>query len=195
MKKIFLICGIAVLIPYNNAIATAVKVCMAEAYAGGSIVNDVVNCASSVTQGYNGYGVTTCITCESGYEKETLQVSVPGCSLPINYYSCKEICNGCSNCTSDTSWGFAGTGYEKKATRSCDCNTCITSYSYRCASGYYGSSSNGTSGCSRCPSSGGIYGSSAAGSTAITSCYIPSGTSISDSSGTYTYTSNCYYSN
>lgn len=108
---------------------------------------------------------------------------------------CMENCSGgCSNCTS-TQWASSGTGYETRTYATCDCKTCTKSTEYRCAAGYYGSSTNGTSGCTRCPSSGGIYGTSAAGSTAITSCYIPSGTSMSDSTGTYTYTDNCYYTN
>ena len=104
-------------------------------------------------------------------------------------------CKTCSNCTSG-SWEDYGTGYQRILNKSCNCDgTCSSSYSYRCAAGYYGSSSNGTSGCTRCPASGGVYGSSTAGSTAITACYIPSGTSFSDTGGSGTYTSNCYYTN
>ena len=56
-----------------------------------------------------------------------------------------------------------------------------------CNAGYY--LSGGL--CLTCPSGG----TSAAGATSITSCYLPSGTTGSDSTGSYTYTSNCYYSN
>ncbi len=104
-------------------------------------------------------------------------------------------CTGCTNCTSDVNWAAGNTGYQFKVSRSCDCNTCIESTAYRCASGYYGTSTNGTSGCSQCPSSGGINGMSDAGSTEITSCYLPSGTTGSDSTGSWTYTDNCYYIN
>ena len=135
-----------------------------------------------------------CDSCMAGYTRKSTTAQMGGCGN-ARYYYCEENCTGCSNCTSDTTWSATGTaGYEKKVTRTCSCNTCNASTSYRCAAGYYGSSTNGTSGCARCPSSGGVYGTSAAGSTAITSCYIPSGTSMTDSVGTYEYTSNCYYS-
>lgn len=75
----------------------------------------------------------------------------------------------------------------------CPANTATCSgTTFTCAKGYY---KNGFS-CTRCPSSGGVYGTTAStGATSITQCYIPSGTSMSDGTGTYTYTSNCYYSN
>lgn len=92
-------------------------------------------------------------------------------------------------------------GYEKCTEPVCTndftsglCNV-SNSVTYRCAAGYYGTTTNGTSGCTRCPSSGGIYGTSPAGSSAITSCYIKSGESGTDASGSYTYTGNCYYTN
>ncbi|MDE5615426.1 MAG: hypothetical protein K2I81_01165 [Alphaproteobacteria bacterium] len=97
-------------------------------------------------------------------------------------------CKTCANCTSDTSYSSAGTGYERRALKTCACLTgeCKTSYSYRCAVGYYGTSTNGTSGCTRCPSSGGTYGTTAsAGSQDITACYLPAGTPMSDGTGTF----------
>lgn len=137
----------------------------------------------------------TCSTCKSGYTRKSTRAQMGGCGQ-TTYYYCESNCIGCASCSSDTSWSSAGTGYEKKVTRTCDCDTCVvTATAYRCAAGYYGSSTNGTSGCTRCPSSGGVYGTCAAGSTAITSCYLPSGTSFSDSTGSGTYTGNCYYSN
>jgi len=102
-----------------------------------------------------------------------------------------EKCNGCSNCTSDTTWGASSTGYETKATRTCKCNSCIEEYSFRCAAGYYGNPTITTSGCTACPTGG----TSAPGAKAKTECYIPAGTTQSDSTGTYVITSNCYYSN
>ncbi|MDR0726706.1 MAG: hypothetical protein LBF37_01445 [Rickettsiales bacterium] len=54
---------------------------------------------------------------------------------------------------------------------------------YRCAAGYYGSSTNGSSGCTLCPSGG----TSAAGSIVITQCYaFPS--SDTDTTGNWEYT-------
>ena len=102
-----------------------------------------------------------------------------------------------SNCKSDTDWTSHSTGYQKRTIRSCNAtNTlCQQTTEYQCAAGYYGSSTNGSTGCTKCPSSGGVAGQSAAGSIAITSCYIPSGNTFSDSTGSGTYTGNCYYSN
>lgn len=62
---------------------------------------------------------------------------------------------------------------------------------YKCESGYYGTPLNASSGCTKCPSPG----TSAQGATSITQCYIPANTSLSDTTGSYTYTSDCYYSN
>ena len=125
-----------------------------------------------------------CTACATNYKLREFSDSATGCTFTNQ--DCEAQCTGCSNCTSDTSWSSAGTGYEKKVTRTCNCNTCNTSTSYRCAAGYYGSSSNGTSGCTRCPSNG----NSAAGSTSATGCYIISG---SDGTGSFKYTQNCYY--
>ena len=141
--------------------------------------------------------ITSCSVCDSGYD--LVSSSYDSAVCPDMYYSyndCVRSCTGCTNCTSDTSWSAGNTGYEKKVTRTCDCNTCRTSTSYRCAAGYYGSSTNGTSGCMRCPSSGGVYGTSVAGSTSITSCYIPAGAiSWTDSTGTYVCGEDSYYAN
>lgn len=92
---------------------------------------------------------------------------------------------------------------------------------YKCASGYYGTATSLSAGCTACPANatcaggnGSTFrcnanyyksgaacqpcpngGKSAAGATSITSCYLPSGTTFSDSTGSGTYTENCYYSN
>ncbi len=104
-----------------------------------------------------------------------------------------ETCGGCNNCSGDTGWVSGNTGYQYRQTKYCLCETCHTSTSYRCATGYYGSSSNGTSGCTRCPSEDGATGTSAAGSTARTSCYIPSGTKFSNNTGSGQWTGNSFY--
>lgn len=150
------------------------------------------------------------LTCASGYTGTASYRYSNGLN---NFTGCTKNggssggdCDGtCTNCTS-TLWTDYATGYQNKTTATCNTVTCkcTKSTDYRCAAGYYKSGvirclgsidgSASCSGCSRCPPSGGIYGSSAPGSTAITACYIPTDTSMSDSTGTYTYTSNCYYS-
>lgn len=143
---------------------------------------DIKGCVYYVCVGQDGCGGHYCSECDAGYKLTSSGL-------------CSENCTGCTNCKSDANWSASGTGYQKKITRTCECNTCKATTIYRCAAGYYGSSSNGTSGCARCPSSGGVSGTSAVGSTTITLCYIPSGTTGSDSSGSYTYAGNCYYGN
>ncbi len=154
------------------------------------------NCSNKTSTCYGNNKVYSCMNCPTGYTRiQKTTGKLLGCSNEGTFYTCQENCNGCSNCASDTAWSAAGTGYEKKTTRTCNCNTCNATTAYRCAAGYYGSSTNGTSGCTRCPSSGGVYGTSAAGSTTITACYIPANTTMTDGSGTYTFTSACYYTN
>ena len=142
------------------------------------------------TNYYGANKVAECRTCMSGYKSEFVgPISFSDCTNTISYQTCPTKCAGCTNCVSDSNFSSYSTGYQRKATRTCDCETCRTTYSYRCAAGYYGSSSNGTSGCSPCPSGG----TSSAGTTSATGCYIPSGTTGSDATGTYKYTSNCYW--
>ena len=156
------------------------------------------------------YYVRSCGTCPSGYKRELedtgwrlsdlcyVEDSAVDAGLqqqPLEVYRCKKECASCTNCTS-SNWEAYGTGYQRMINRDCNCDgTCQSTTKYRCAAGYYGTSTNGTSGCTRCPSSGGVYGTSIAGATAITSCYIPKDTTLTDSYGNYVFTSNCYYKN
>lgn len=144
-------------------------------------------CQRSQTYYYNNYGVATCNTCDSGYDRRAATIMIPGCSNSVEYYTCVEQCNGCSNCTSDAAWSAHTAGYEKKVIRTCNCNTCQAATTYRCAAGYYGTSSNGTSGCTRCPDNG----NSGAGTTSVTGCCISGG---ADTSGNFSFTPNCCYS-
>jgi hypothetical protein len=140
---------------------------------------------------YESNNFYSCQTCANGYNIKSGNTQNTG-SCTFIYQDCEINCNGCENCISDTNWVAHATGYEKKVDRNCDCNTCnTTGTSYRCAADYYGTSTNGSTGCTACPESK----SSAAGATAITSCYIPAGTTDEDTIGNYTYTSDCYYSN
>ncbi len=128
--------------------------------------------------------------CYDGYYCKITSGSVGKCTP---YPDCS---SGCTNCDT-TAWTASGTGYQKQTVATCNTTfcECTKTTQYRCAAGYYGSSTNGTSGCKRCPSSDGVSGSANAGSTVITSCYLPTGTNFSNATGNGTYTSNCYYSN
>lgn len=186
----------------------------------------ITGCTGTVTSYFimNSYGSMTdmlgsCSACDSCYSRQAVTASnvrttgsagaVFGgaCSNPDSMvsglYTC--VAKTCSNCTSDTSWSSAGTGYMKKVTRTCDCGVCKESTAYQCASGYWGSSTNGTSGCTQCPTWSGVYTNSArtalargtcsSGVTAITGCYVIPGTYY-DATGTFTISNApCMYSN
>ncbi|MBQ4129889.1 MAG: hypothetical protein IJD69_00730 [Alphaproteobacteria bacterium] len=66
------------------------------------------------------------------------------------------------------------------------------------AARYYGSSSNGTSGCVSCPPHGNATANSNAGTTSVTGCYIGTGWTWDFSndigSGTERFSSACYFS-
>ena len=199
--------------------------CLASACTGSEPATNLVrNCLTqNNTKCYNGYLVSTCDECESGYTRTAYTQTVSGCSNSITFYDCvssssggdeeDDDCDGtCTDCTSDTLWSTPATGYQVKVTRTCNTSTCTCTEnaSTRCATGYYASAAvsclmglTGTytcRGCSRCPqhSDSGQYGYIAAGTASITSCYIGTGVSWSFSdttgSGTTKFSSTCYYS-
>ena len=192
MKKIFFIIAVIGCISHHNSAQSAVcnaTVCRAED-SGYMDLNPSVayDCqVSPAATCYCSERVLSCSLCPSGYTRTQASVS-PSSGGSVKYYYCKKDCTGCSNCTSDTSWSSAGTGYEKKVTRTCDCNTCKSSTAYRCAAGYYGSSSNGTSGCAACPSGS----TSSAGSTSKSSCCESAVSGAKDGYGTYSKSACCY---
>jgi len=112
------------------------------------------------------------------------------CECTKKQQECPEECPS-------TSWGAHDTGYQKR------CNTNTYQCEYRCAAGYYGSSTDGTSGCESCPTylaSSGISlkpsvhnGSSIAGATQKNQCYIPTNTKFNETKGSGIYSDNCYY--
>ncbi len=142
------------------------------------------------------YVYNPCTSCDAGYTLK--KIALPQqCGEAEMFMTCECFC---FNCISDSGYVAAGTGYEKMVNRYCECAsgtpTCKESTSYRCAKGYVGRSTNGTSGCSPCPSSGDVRGTTAsAGSISTTNCYLPSGTNFSDNTGRGTYTGDCYYTN
>jgi len=149
---------------------------------------------------YSGYAVRNCTKCESVGPRQYVITPDGPINLPngqnVMFNSCDLYICSSTNCVSDSSWNNANTGYQKKVSRSCVGNTCQETASYRCSAGYYGTSTNGTSGCTRCPASeDNVRGTSVAGATAQTNCYIPSGTSFSNNTGSGTYTGNSYYCN
>ncbi|MDE6250262.1 MAG: hypothetical protein K2M34_01340 [Alphaproteobacteria bacterium] len=179
------------------------------------------------TKGWS--GIVSCNSCAPGYELRGDQnVYSSVCASPKEYWdslngiegnklgtgsilsgakgnACIKNCNS-TTCAS-TAWTAKGTGYQTRIARSCSATgasgNCTSKTEYRCAAGYYGSSSNGTSGCTQCPTWTGVYtdsakttvarGTSNAGATAINGCYVAAGTYY-DASGTFKTTGNCYAS-
>ena len=102
----------------------------------------------------------------------------------------------CTACV-DTGWESYGTGYEiKKTGGTCVNNSCTSTgecinqtIEYRCATGYWGKSTNGTSGCISCPAPG----TSTPPANYVIQCYVPKNTALSDNTGDYTFTNDCYY--
>ncbi len=191
MKKYIFMCGALVALGVGRASWAATIACMASHCMDldAVTVNDVsAGCQRIIKTCYGNYALETCVSCATGYTNISASAVVPGCVGTYTYSDCQENCAGCVNCVSDASWSGHAVGYEKKVVRTCDCNTCKATTSYRCAAGYYGSSLNGTTGCTRCPENG----NSNAGTTSVTGCYVTSG---SDATGSCIYTQNCYYSN
>jgi len=163
-------------------------------------------------------GVASCTSCAPGYELKTgVQGWITACSDTgdpktdgsgsygsYTYNKCTKNCQA-SNCA-PSSWSALRTGYESRTYRSCSATgtsgTCNASTQYRCAAGYYGTSTNGTSGCNPCPEwkdvyansarTTKVYGTSSAGATAITGCFVVAGTYY-DATGTFKTNGNCQY--
>ncbi|MCM1223524.1 MAG: hypothetical protein NC548_54645 [Lachnospiraceae bacterium] len=157
------------------------------------------------------YYIPSCETCPSGYEKEYEDTGWKYSDycwneergeelyfLSVVRYKCVPQCTNCDS----TSWSALRTGYQSRIFRWCDDGTCKSQTQYRCAAGYYGTSSNGTSGCTQCPAWSGVYttpaktttlrGTSDAGATQITECYVSAGTHY-DRTGTFKISSTCQY--
>ncbi len=186
----------------------------------GNTASTVPGCTGTTTWYYITYNsggamadlYGSCSACGTGYERQQIQASTSSgvynicsnySSMVSGLYTC--VAKTCTDCTSDTSWSSSGTtGYQKKTTATCNAGVCTKTTAYRCAAGYYGSSTNGTSGCTQCPTWSGVYTDSArtklvrgysdAGATAITNCFIiPAG--LHDVAGNFNLTSTCPYIN
>jgi len=82
----------------------------------------------------------------------------PGVRTFTTTSSCKSVCNNCSGSTTSTSTNGVVQTQTKTLTTQCpkveggtaDCS-CDNVTSYKCASGYYGTATSATSGCTKCP--------------------------------------------
>lgn len=171
------------------------------------------------------YRVTSasCISCKRGFTKISISegytteqmkqyVGPPGdqpflCTqwdssgnTLVDFATCECICKG--DCTT-IKWHQIAPGYEQMITKQCVCDgnsdaRCEETPSYRCASGYYGTSTDGKNGCVKCPTlirNDGVEnpGTSSVGATSITNCYQPQNIEFTDDKGIYTFNGgNCY---
>lgn len=172
-------------------------------YIMGNILLDILGSCSACGTGYTREAVTTSNINTVSSSWSAVEANCANISAMISgLYTC--VAKTCTDCTSDSDWSSAGTGYHKKTTATCNAGVCTKTTAYRCASGYYGSSTNGTSGCTKCPTWSGVYSNSGktteanaystVGTTGITGCMIIPSTYY-DASGTFSLTNPCSYSN
>lgn len=174
-----------IIIPVMAVCLGAGGVRRAHAVAACSTVFSDVQCNGWTAE--NGGLLCACHDCKPGYHTSTNGTGTrvyQGVTYTL-WQNC-EACPSCGTCVSDTDFRAAGTGYQVRTIRTCNCGCHATSV-YRCAPNYYGTSSDGKSGCTQCPSNG----QSSAGTGNIRGCYITGG---SDTSGTFTFTNGaCNY--
>lgn len=178
-----------------------------------TLQDNVQNCSSKSYYCYYDFGSTvaiaTCSKCDAGYSltwaddhigdcSSTSDADGYGSSADYRYTTC--TCSA-SECANVGTWLDFNTKFQRRAKYTCQSGSCKAtgSYEYRCATGYWGSSTNGTSGCSQCPAiddkmTTKTYGTSTPGAnTAMESCHLVPGT-YEDTTGTFTITgANCNY--
>jgi hypothetical protein len=166
----------------------------------------IAECVSPCAYGTISASCTT--LCTGGTCKNTSTLpNLAGVSVITNKrikYNCPTSETGQIGCECeeyDTTY-VCGEGYYGTATGRFDgCTKCPENSSYcdggngttfTCVAGYY---KNGSE-CTSCKTATGeSLATSVAGAAAITNCYIPMNVNITDGTGTYSYTSNCNYSN
>ena len=188
------LCGTGITVTRHKGCASCTATSDTTSCSSESFSNYLSNCSSYTTQCVGGKKVRTCSICKSGWSKVTKSANVNGCT-----YSYSD----CTKCTTDAACGGTvdneTTAYIHTTTNICNGGTCVTSYSCKCNTGYYGSNltaaSSYCSGCTACPtdSKSGVAGSSAVGSDEIGDCYIASGKPFTDDKGSGTYSGVCSY--
>ena len=167
------------------------------AYGCGGGTLDTAKC-------YRGKGSTRwfrvykCFYCPDGYTEIYTNDNFTCDANQKFYLACECICT--PECTA-TGWTDITTGYQQKINNYCSCSSgvakCNPTTIYRCAAGYYGKSTDGKTGCTKCPTltrKDGTEnpGTSSVGATSITNCYQPQGTEFEDNVGVYKFTGACF---
>lgn len=158
------------------------------------------NGTAQIVLGSDVNSVKSCTSCQSGYTITSKNIT--DCGTTYNYKTCLINCS--SNCGDNTTdWSTHSRGYETRVYEYCSsATTCRKTTQYRCAAGYYGSSLDGTSGCTACPdrilgatTTPATGGAGVVNRTFISDCHFPPNKNINDLlEGTYQYTEPCYYS-
>ena len=142
-------------------------------------------------------GVAECSSCYSGgtlvTTTETLSDTVYENGRQVTK-TCTVSCKNCVNCGPEPdydSWEDYGTGYQRQKItytyRYPECGSTYSTYIYRCDDNYYGSSTDGRSGCHPCPSVCNVSTTSTAGSNStINKCCAPAGSTGTDEKGSFT---------
>lgn len=151
-------------------------------------VQSCTSCPSGQTTITTTY-MNKCIYYKCGYPSVVTPGIQPGGGVQ---HSCS-----LESCACDK-WDWRATGiagYQSRQTYTCDESTdckCVYNTEYRCAKGYYGTATSGTSGCTRCPAVNGVSGTTAsAGTTSKSGCHIPTTQTMTDSIGTYKFSTQC----
>ncbi len=152
------------------------------------------NCKMSTTECFGNTKVRTCTQCNTGYILNTSSISVDGCTNKYSQGVCtlnfEPIRCNALTCQSDTTWYLPSLGsvYGSKVNRACNkLNLCVETTVYSCADGYYGTATETSQECHKCPDGG---TSTMGSNTAITDCYSTGG---KDAAGKYDYNPDCPY--
>ena len=130
-------------------------------------------------------GVTNC-KCEETGKNEVL------CSTDDFFATLPSWASDYSYICGENIWEDVTIGYQRNQVFESKLGSCLSySVSYRCANSYYGAPKNTTSGCTPCPEPGISY---TPDNKTITMCFVSPKETLSDETGTYSFTTNCYYS-
>lgn len=158
-----------------------------------------MNCDSF--HGMSGTTFNLCSRCNAGARLVPVsQLVAVGAIVDCNALGSQSLSgSACVHCTPTDivgDWGLIAPGYERRIVGNgwaeSGCGDATGSrVEYRCAAGYYGQSTDGVTGCTRCPDIDGIAATAPAGSTQKSSCCISTNSVGRDAGGAFVYTTGC----